>query len=439
MLVVLSVVALLIGTSAEVGPAAASSPGAPSPGGETPTAAAPATSSTEAPPAPVRHGPLSLDSSQATGDWGGERTKLEEHGIKISGFLTDYYMGIFKGGLETKRAYRNYASLDILAAFDFGKLGLWDDGEALLHLQDYWGLGVNPWSGALRQVSDDGDDEGFVIAQLWYRHYFLDRKVHLQAGFLDYQTIIDRNAYANSEDRQFQNLGLDNNPLIPLGPGLGVALTVQPVDWYTFMLGTLDAQTYPILYKPGFSTAFHDEAWFIGYLEHGFAVKLPGPRGELPGNYRFGMLFDPRPRAEYASGELEGDDYGFWSSCDQLVYREVEGKDQGLGLFARLGLLHGDHNRFSEFYSGGMQYKGLVPGRDDDVLGVGCTVHNTSRQYSRFVSDAPGTETVYEAYYAIPVLKWLVISPDLQYIDNPGANGQLGHTIVGGLRVRINF
>ena len=424
MAVVVASVLLLTGwASAQTAPPAESSP--PPPAAE---------------PASPSYGLLDFDAPYATGDWGGLRTDLQDHGVKITSFLTNYYMGVLEGGFDTDSAGRNYTSMDVLVSFDLEKLGVIDNAEALMHFQGYWGAGVNNLTGAFRQVSDDGDDTGEIVAQVWYRHYFLERQVSLQLGYLDFQTMIDRNAYANSEDRQFQNQALDNNSLLPMGPGLGAALTYKPCDWYTFVLGALDAGTYPVLYAPGFDTTFQGPATFLGYMQHAFHVNMPSAKGDLPGNYRVGLVYDPRVKAEFEHPELsEGTDWVVFSSCDQMLFREVADSDQGLGVFARLGWNHPERNRFEQFYSGGAQYQGLIPGRDQDVLGLGFTYHRTSGSYREYVSDAINIETVWEAYYAFHVTKWLVVSPDFQYIDNPARRGDVGHTLVGGLRVRINF
>jgi porin len=392
--------------------------------------------------APAAAGPFWLGSATFTGDWGGARTTLAGRGIRIDAFLNDQYQGVWKGGADTNGSGRNSASLDVLITFDLDALEVMADAEALLHLQSNWGSGINPRTGALFEVNDDADgDLGLHVAQLWYRQHFLQRKASLTIGFLDYQTIIDRNAYADSEDKQFMHQTLDNNPLVPLNIGLGAAVTLRPTTWYTMVLGVGDAQS--VLYKPGFSTAFHDEDWWFAFMEHAAQVRVDSPRGEMPGNYRIGLIYDPRPRLDFTQGEhepaLRGHDYGLYVSVHQMVYRETAEDEQGLGVFGRFGYRTSETNRLPRFWSGGLQYAGLIPDRDHDVLGFGFSQVEGSSDYRRGVDPDFDRETVYELYYAIQVAKWLVVTPDFQYIDNPGASGEFGHAVVGGVRLRLSL
>jgi porin len=392
------------------------------------------------PPGPDRL--LSLDSKTLTGDWTGFRRALDDRGVRVNLFLNHQYEGIARGGLPSKRDDRSSASTDAFVSLDLERMKLLPDADVLLHLQSNWGRGINLISGSLYDVNDDADgDLRYHVAQLWFRQHLFERRAALTLGFLDFQTIVDRNAYANSEDKQFWNQALDNNPLVPLAIGLGVWLEVKPVKWYSLQLGVSDAQS--VLYKPGFSTAFHDEAWFMGYAENDFRVALPSSRGLLPGNYRVGMVYDPRRRTPFSYSEFDrrphGDDYGAFVSVDQLVFRERTEDEQGLGVFGRFGYRTPATNRIARFWSAGVSYTGLVPLRDRDVLGLGVAFERSSRLYRSRVDDGLDNETAYELYYAIRIAEWLVITPDVQYIDNPGAHGDVGRTIVAGVRTRVSF
>jgi porin len=385
---------------------------------------------------------LSLSSSTLTGDWEGVRPSLRDRGINFNYYLNNQYQAVLNGGRDTEGGGRYAASVDAFVTLDLGKMGLMHDADVLLHLQSNWGAGINSRTGAIYEVNDDADgDLGLHVAQLWYRRHFLDRRLSLTFGFLDFQTIVDRNAYANSEDKQFWNQTLDNNPLVPLNIGLGVSLAFRPVDWYTITLGAGDGQS--VLYKPGFSTTFHDEALFFGYLENAFAVPLPSKRGPLPGNYRIGLVYDPRVRAVFPTGKYDtrrdGDDYGLYVGFDQMIFREMPESEQGLGVFGRFGYRTPETNRVARFWSGGAAYQGLLPGRDNDLLGVGFSLARSGSLYRERVNDDFDNETVYELYYAIQISKWLVVTPDVQYVDNPGASSTLSHALVSGIRVRVSF
>jgi len=391
------------------------------------------------------HGPLSLDSPYMTGDWAGARTAMSDIGITTQIFFNNTGQWLVKGGLE--RTSRIGSSIDYLASLDFEKMGLIPGGRGLLHVQRYWGSAVNPSTGALWQVQDDADgDRTIVIAQLWYEQELLKKKLWLKAGFLDFQTIFDHNKFSNSEDKQFMNQALDNNTLIPLNIGLGLALTYKPCDWFSLVTGVGDP--FGTSRKGGFSTAFHDQARYIWLTEPAFHVKLPNPWGErtLDGNYRFGMIYDPRPRAQFVPAGTQaafrtqrGDDYGFYASFDQQLYLENEKDDQGLGWFFRYAYRHGDVQRIQNLWQTGLAYKGLIPSREKDTLGAAVLQSIPSRKFNDRVNRWAEAETVLEVYYAIQVTPWLVITPDIQYISSPGIGSDVDDVLVLGLRTRISF
>jgi len=55
---------------------------------------------------------------------------------------------------------------------------------------------------------------------------------------------------------------------------------------------------------------------------------------------------------------------------DQALYRVPGTSDQGLSGFVRAGGVPNDRNLINFYADGGLLYKGLVPGRPDDKIGV---------------------------------------------------------------------
>ncbi|MCH7839835.1 MAG: carbohydrate porin, partial [Planctomycetes bacterium] len=112
---------------------------------------------------------------------------------------------------------------------------------------------------------------------------------------------------------------------------------------------------------------------------------------------------------------------------------------QGLSLFGRYGFAHGDVNRIENFWSLGGQYVGFVPGRDEDTLGFGFAQAIQSSEFHDAIRPRADRETVYEVYYAYRATPWCVITPDLQFIANPGGDKDDRDAFVAGVRVRLWF
>ncbi len=81
-----------------------------------------------------------------TGDWGGARTGLAEHGIDIDLRLTQFYQGVASGGANTNFAYGG--KLDYILNIDGKKLGLWNGLLVTMHAETQFGESINGDVGA---------------------------------------------------------------------------------------------------------------------------------------------------------------------------------------------------------------------------------------------------------------------------------------------------
>lgn len=389
------------------------------------------------------YAPLALDSPYMTGDWGGVRTAIEDQGITTQLYLNYTYQWNVGGGLTP--GGKPGASMDLLINADLGKLGLVKNGRVLLHAQRILGSGVNPWIGSDFQVDDDLDGElSLYLPQFWYEQELIEEKLWVRLGYLDYQTIVDRNRFANSEDKQFMAQALDNNPLLRLTESLGVSIQYQPCDWFSVITGIGDATTEGH-HKP-FPSTFNGNAQLVWFVEPALHVNFDNPfgPGKLQGNYRFGMMYDGNKRRKFPEpparvGNLKSDDIAFYCSFDQDLFRENDKDAQGLSWFFRYAFRHGDVNRIQNFWSTGLSYLGPIPTRDKDTLGVAVYQSVPSHRYQSYINPWATEETSFEAYYSIHVTDWLYITPDVQYIGSPGIDDSVSDCIVLGVRTRISF
>lgn len=380
-----------------------------------------------------------------TGNWGGERDELSARGLDLS-FYYNSFVGIrATGGAEPGSTTKYSGSIDFFLQADSQKMGLWQGGQLLMQVKSNQGKNINPSVGAISDPIDDADFTKWIyIDQLWYQHSFLNRKLQVRAGYLDLQTIIDRNAFANSEDVQFMSTLLDNNnAIVPLLIGFGAAVFVDPADWLSFTFGISDRDN--TILQAGWDTAFDDFESLMAYGEGTLKSQFPSPRGNLAGNYRFGILHDPREKAIFGTGGEESDpdispgDVGFYMSFDQMLFPEEPNSQQGLGAFFRWGHRDETVNKLKEVWSAGFQYRGAFPKRDKDLLGFGFYSVLGSDKYKQHSDPEFDRETGYEVYYSFQLTPWLTFSPDFQFIDSPGARESAKDAVVFAFRTRFTL
>lgn len=390
--------------------------------------------------------PSIWDAERLTGDWGGIRSDLEARGIKLSLYYNHFWAWKDSGGVSPGSDDEHSGSIDFFAQVDFEKLGLIPGGEALAQVKNNWSFNLNPEVGALGQPIDDADgDHSVYIDQLYYQQNLFDKKIQVRAGYIDHQTILDRNIYANSEDVQFMNTYLDNNnATIPLTIGPAVSLFLNPNDWLSFVFSAADADAR--LFRSNFDTAFDGDHDYNLYFETGVKSTFSTARGPLTGHYRFGLVHDPKERAIFGRAAKENGNLRYYLSCDQEVYSEpLQTNGQGLGVFCRYGNQDGDlnfgANPTEHFLSAGAQYKGLFPHRDEDALGVAfyTAIASDERRQNHEGDKNLDRETGYEFYYRCQITPAIALSPGVQYIQQPGARTSNADAWLVAIRSRFTF
>lgn len=381
--------------------------------------------------------------------------RLAESGIELGLSATQIYQQNARGGISThRRAGRYSGSYDVELEVDFEKLFDIDGGRLYMLTEGKWSQsqGINdPAVGSFFNVNGDGAPRRAIdVTELWYEHSFAARELRLRFGKMDLTggfehrncpVSFDCSSYANDETTQFLNGALINNPTIPFPEnGLGVAAHYEPDNFWYASAAVADAQAD--LRETGFDTTFGGEDYFFYVAETGITPVFRSANGSLPGAYRIGLWYDPQPKANTDladEGKSYRDDVGFYVTCDQMVAKEnTEPEDtQGLGVFFRYGNEDSSRNDITNFWSIGFQYQGLFEGRDDDVLGVGFAHGTFSDKASATYTD--DYESAFEVYYSVQVAPRLAISPDVQYVTNPGGDSTIADAVVLGLRMQMTF
>lgn len=122
-------------------------------------------------------------------------------------------------------------------------------------------------------------------------------------------------------------------------------------------------------------------------------------------------------------------DGGLYGIVDQTIYREPDDPNDGASVFLRLSGSPTDRNLIDFYLDAGIAYKGLLPGRSDDTVGVAFALSRISRSARGFDTDtilATGvagprrsSEAVVEATYQAVLGPGVTLQPDFQYVFRP--------------------
>jgi carbohydrate-selective porin OprB len=361
-----------------------------------------------------------------------------------------------RGGLETKNGIDTAGSYDLTFLFDISKMLKLPAGtEFFLRGKGTYGGETHDFDaekigGIFKTNADAGIEEPVFVDKWWLRQrfrIFRNNDLEFRAGRLvTLKDLFDTSELAGSEDERFLNSSLIGNPTIPHQAGLGVYANFWVREWLYIKGAVVDPESLPRQF--GFDTAFHGTDRAKAFWEMGVRPQFETAKGKLTGTYRVGSWYDPGPRTKYfddlgglRAARIESDNLGIYFGFDQAVWKENDNaKDtQGLSVFARYGYAPGNRYRIEHFWSLGAQYTGLLPGRNKDILGLGFAQGILSEEYRNVVDGNAWQESVYEMYYAYELTPWCIITPDVQFIQNPGGGRDDDDATVAGIRIRVLF
>lgn len=375
--------------------------------------------------------------TRLSGDWGGLRTKLEDAGIEVSGGYTCDLAAPWSG--DTRRRSSLSSLLDVNVAFDLEALaGL---PRTLAYVDAYRIAGRDPSNdvGDFQALSNIQAENTAQVAEVWLETWIADR-FRLKAGKVDFNS-----EFAFHEiGSEFANSTAAIPPTIvayPTYPDPAMAVNVFYVPDETFYVGV---GLYDGAGGDGISTGGRgpksvfsregSDSWFLA-LE----VGKGWAGGESWGSGRacIGAYHHTATFATFDGGTDEGTE-GAWATIEQRLWRENAADDdgQGFGGFLTLGFADESVSACGLSVALGVEWIGLIPGRDFDAFALGL--------FHCDMSDDPGAgtaedETVFEALYKVQVTPAISVKPELQYIAHPGGATDVDDVLVGLLRIEILF
>ena len=290
-----------------------------------------------------------------------------------------------------------------------------------------------------------------------------ERRVEIKFGRLASTDDFDQNRYANSTRTQFMNWSLWNN-----------SAWDYPADTRGFDQGIMVAWITPTCAFRGGSYQMHTFANGNTLDEHvwnargdvvelalqprpdwGTVVRLLGYVNQA----RMGIYRDAIAKAKQTgqTPDIRQDDHPGRIKWGGGLNIEQPLADAGeTGVFLRLGYNDGKTESFAftevdRLASVGVQLSGGHWRRPTDRVGIAYALDGLSPEHRHYLEQGGagfvlgdgrltyGLERILEVYYNWQLLRYVHVSPDYQYIENPGYNRDRGPAHVFGLRVRVSF
>ena len=367
------------------------------------------------------------------GDWSGKRAELSNLGIDVESILTYDFMRNVKGGIKPGNA--GLSNYNITANFDLDKMEFVKGGTVFVYLLANGGHSpTNNYVGDYQVLNNIDTFSTAKLYEFWYQQNFFDDTLSFAFGVHDYNSEFD----------------VLNYGLYLINSSFGMGPDISQVPPSNFPSTTLGAR---VRYEPTENTylavAAYDGA--PGDPNHlaGTRISLDSGDGVFTA-YELGYLVDSEidyvkfalggwyntRRYEDISGQIRNNNGGVYILTEGKVYDEGNEDSQGLGLFNAIGFADSDRNRTDFYMGGGLAYSGLIPSRDNDILSLGLTYTRNSKAYID-ANQSEKFERTFEIIYKYQIAPYFTVSPDFQYIFNPGMDSSLKDATVIGLRTEI--
>lgn len=369
-------------------------------------------------------------------------------GIEVEGSITAVAQkvgarGTASGVDESRTNYRG----DLTVSMPLGAIGE-SEGKFFTHVRFGQGNGVGlrptytSTPNTLAFEKAEGPDDSFaILAQAWYQLAIplggknSGQRLDVTVGKIDPFVFFDQNAVADDESAKFMNNAFVHNPLLDSGGDIGadgygfqpgailqyVNETEKGSEW-GLSLGAFSSDT-----GANFSGS-NRSSFVIGQAEMNMRLNY------LPGTVR--LYAWRNSRAQNYDGN-QRTNAGWGMSIDQKVLED-------LTLFGRYGRHTSGNVLFDRALTLGAELDGTPWGRSADSIGLAFGSLRTSNSYrndSPAVAgyEASGSEKQTELYYRFKLNDAIELSPNFQWIRNPGGDSTASTVKVAGMRAKLGF
>jgi porin len=391
-----------------------------------------------------------------TGDWGGLRKDLTDHGVSVDLRLSQFYQDVTSGGNNQDHAYGK--KLDTFVNIDAQKLfGSWEGLYISMHVESRNGNDVLADAGGLVMPNaammyplpgtyDDTQVTGFLVTQT-----LLDGKAAVLAGKLQSFDLL-QGMFPHITDYGLDGFMNANSMMSMISWARWLTLSQYGLGAWTIEKG-MPSTGFIVAGAENTTTtwsatdSFSDGAGLLMF--HRFLFEIDDKDGYLyigiGGSSKKYASTDPYDWSVLSGEGLESTEerhpWGAAAYWNQVVWKHASNKNRFVQFFVG-GSIADDNPSFSDWdVFANVQGFGPFDSRPRDRMGVAAHYYHMGDDLVDLVNDAgqPMRDDfwTFETYYNIELNPWLHLSPNFQYAQN--ANKEDDPGVILGLRVVIDL
>lgn len=352
---------------------------------------------------------------------------LADHGIALSGSVTQFYQGPLSGHTG-KPDGQSGGKSNLTVTIDGGKIGLWQGLSLRMDQEWIYGRSVNSagygnllpvnTALALPKLGRRDQDTAISVTQAFSESFLIS------AGKFNLLELgKDTPILGGGGLETFMNLGL-------AAPGVG------RVPAYVTGVAAVLKTNVATIAATAFDTRGGQE-WryvrspFSDGVSYAVSATVPTKLADLDGSYGLRLNYSTQPGQNFAflsEGRgpiMKRESWFVTGFLQQYLFQDPDVPGRGWGVFADATVSDGNPNPVKWRVLAGVGGTGPIATRPLDRWGVGVFSYRTSRELARFlwqnfidIQDEKGIEV----YYSYAVTPWLRLTGDVQRVRLGQAN-----------------
>jgi len=383
------------------------------------------------------------------GEWGGERTRLMERGVRFDfQYISDTLWNVKSVQKERVASFnRVRGTIDI----DFGALS--DQPGLYFHATAVWQAGGNlgTYLGLLTGPSGMASQDTFRLDSWWVEKRWLDERIVARAGQFAEQDFYGTQHYGASfifEPMGYALGNLFSTDFETLDPPSTPAFEVRFVPTHNLYVKSMvasenrtpfDSNTTGLV--PAF-TGVPVSVYEIGFTPGKKASAMRAfdnvdSRKGYSGLYRFGASYSPGLFTPATNTKPHSGNYLLYWMANQALWRVDPKEAKGLDATLSFDWSPGDLSSNNTVLTAGLRFNEPLPVRMHNTMSVGYVRNGLSQQFVPPGSPPLKAEQGVEFNTLVDFTPVILLQPVIQYYANP--SGGTGRDIVIGFRAKVDF